>query len=155
MKKACLLVLMLAYFLEGSSDGIDIASFQEQRRAWGDLDHITRGDLIFFFDHISFQDGRWEFKLSPNVRGMLWRIRNDSSDTTGTCDSGQVLNFAAGSSLEIKRSDIDLVFHPLSNTTFQVRLKIKSDSQSANYSQESEAILASFGAGYRLKFMED
>ncbi len=123
------LVFAVALFL--SLTGIGRAqtadAFQTRMKAGEDLGHITRGDLSFFFDRIAFKDGNWEFKLSPNVRGMLWRIRNENekSDVTGACGSGQVLTFASSSLLEIKRKDFDLVFLPISPGTFNVRFVIK------------------------------
>ena len=132
----------------------DANSFIARHRAEENQHHITRSDLSFFFERISLTNQGWEFKLSPNVRGMLWRIRKDNSDVTGACDSGQIIDLKPGASLLIERKDLDLFFDPRGFAGFTVRLRIKPDGGS-DFTEAREAIMAARGEGFVLMFAED
>jgi hypothetical protein len=155
-----LLVAVVSVFaLGGIGKAQTPEAFQARMNAWRDLGHITRGDLAFFFDRIAFKDGNWDFKLSPNVRGMLWRIRNDNdySDVTGACGSGQVLTLASSSTFELKRKDFDLVFLPKWPGAFNVRFVIKPEPEiSKDFEGREITILKGRSDGhYTLVFAED
>jgi hypothetical protein len=153
--RALLLALILTLGFTSTVRAEDIESFKATQRAWEDLNHVTRADLSLFFDRISLTDHGWEFKLSPNVRGMLWRIRKDRSDVTGACDSGQVLDVPRGASLLIKRKDLDLFFKPSNLATFNVRLTTRTEIGGSLKTEEREALLAAHGSGFALMYSED
>jgi len=148
-------LFILSLIIARPALAMDVESFKAQQRAWEDQSHITRGDLAFFFDRISFTDHGWEFKLSPNVPGMLWRIRKEKTDITGACDSGQVLNLPAGASLEVKQKGLVLFFEPRGVAGFQVRLSIETKIGDSMDHEAREALLAADGAGFGLMYAED
>jgi hypothetical protein len=118
-------------------------------------DRLTRGDLNFFFERVSFHNGQWEFKLSPNVRGMLWRIRKDRSDLTGACESGQVLNVPALASLEIKRKDIRLYFAPRDVVSFNVYLTLDPEKSENSGREDREVIIVAWQGDMALRYAGD
>ena len=103
MFRLLLLTFCLVAISTRFAGATDAESAQATMKAWEDLSKLTRGDLAFFFDRIYRDADGWEFKQSASVRGMLWRIRKNSSDITGACQPGQVLNVLPGFSLIIKR----------------------------------------------------
>ena len=125
--------------------------FSHQAKA----DDLTRADLSIFFEHIYFVDGQWEFKFSSSSRGMLWRMRNDDSDVTGVCTSGQVLTVKPSSSLEIKRKDLDLILSPRGPVRFWARLTLKPDPMNSDAGDYKEAFLNAKGAGFGLVHARD
>jgi len=150
MKQFSILAVVLGCLLAGVARGDDSSSVQDQAHAWNATYHLTRYDLDFLFDSISFRDGEWHFKPSTNVLNMHWRIRNDELDMTGLCESVQSLDFEPGSSLEITRDDLDLLFKPLDATTFQVYLRVRPAGGDFDDVRARETILEPSVSGYRL-----
>ena len=153
MHRALFIALIFALSVVGEAKAqIDGAS---RMRAWDDLDHITRGDLNFFFERISFTNGHWQFVFSPNVRGMLWRVKSDNSDITGACDSGQVLNIPARASLEIKRQGTRLFFDPMNEVSFRVYLTLEPEKGVSTEREEREVMMVAWHGGINLHYVED
>jgi hypothetical protein len=71
-----------------------------------------KSDMAFFFDSISYADGKWRFELSRNAMGMLWRTVKGKDDVTGVCNYKQTLVVWKSSTLEIKAKGISILFRP-------------------------------------------
>jgi hypothetical protein len=74
--------------------------------------HVNKSDVLYFFDSISFENGKWRFALSRNSMGMLWRTIDGKDDVTGVCNYHQTLVVPKSSSLEVKNKDIAILFRP-------------------------------------------
>jgi len=80
--------------------------------------YVTAADMRFFFDSISYNHGKWEFELSRNSMGMLWRQINGKDDVTGVCSYKQTLVVPKSSTLELKIHDMAIRFKPVPPSPF-------------------------------------
>jgi hypothetical protein len=106
---------------------------------------LTRADINFFFSSASFDGKTWFYQLSPNTRGMLWRVIDGKRDVTGSCQSGQRLSVARGASLEIKNKAVDLNIFPYDR--HQRAVLVFSADPSHGVPQEERSVLFSWGSG--------
>ena len=106
---------------------------------------FTRGDLDFFFERVTFNNGEWEFKLSRNVHAMLWRIQTKHSDITGACEPGQILKVPVLASeqatLKIKGKGLELNFLPARPQGFNIYLRLEPEKGVSTETEERTAIL--------------
>jgi hypothetical protein len=80
--------------------------------------YATKADMLFFFDSISYDHGKWQFELSRNSMGMLWRTINGKDDVTGVCSYKQTLIVPKSSTFELKTQDMAIHFSPAAPSPF-------------------------------------
>jgi hypothetical protein len=130
MTRILLLMAMAAVF--PSAAGASVSSSEND---------LTRADVGYFFSSVTFNGRIWTYHLSPNTRGMLWRIRDDKSDLTGACVSGGILEVARNANFEVKNKQVDFHVSPW-GTHLRATLLIKADPAHGTPAEEREALVS-------------